>query len=122
MTRLERPSWEDYRRRRKVLWIAFIGYLPVGAIVGLPLNGILGSELPVIVLALVWMGIFAYAVVRMDSFPCPRCGMPFFSRPFVQNPLAQRCMRCGWPKWLERNAALTAAPHNPPLERPGPEK
>jgi hypothetical protein len=103
-----------------MFWIAFIGYLPVVAVVGMSLNWVVGSEHPAIVLAIAWMGFVAFACIRMSSFPCPRCGKPFFYRGFARNPLVQRCMRCDWPKWVEPSASSTAAPNKPPLERTGP--
>jgi hypothetical protein len=92
-------SWDDYRRRRRLFWIAFLGYLPVVASVGLFLKWLFGSEVPFLVLALTWMAFFFVAGIRMNTFPCPRCGKPFFQTLFYGNPLAKRCVRCGWPKW-----------------------
>lgn len=101
MVRTTRPSWEDYRRRRRLFWIAFLGTIPV-ATVGMILRRIVDSEYPFNVVALGWIGFFAYAGSRMNRFPCPRCGRPFFDKFLTQNPLAQYCVHCAWPKWRVR--------------------
>lgn len=102
-------TWDDYRRRRRLFWFAFLGYVPVVGVVGSSLSWIVGSDLPAIAVALAWMVFSAFAGVRMKAFPCPRCGKPFFLGPFFQNPLTQRCVHCRWPKWRERTTASTAA-------------
>lgn len=101
MKRLASPDpWAGYRNRRRLFWIAFIGFLPGVAALGLSLNWLSGSSHPATIVAVVWMVFFAITVIRLNGFPCPNCGKPFFHRFFVQNPLSRRCMHCGWPKWV----------------------
>ena len=92
-----RTSWDNYRWRLLLVCIAFFGAIPVAGCGGMFIAQV--SERAAIALAVGWLGFFGVSVVWVNSFPCPRCRRPFFHRPFVQNPLARRCMHCDWPKW-----------------------
>ncbi len=96
-----RLPWSEYRRRRRWFFIALLAYLPSVAAVGYPLRALLGSDIVFLVIACLWLLVFAVVGIRMNSFPCPRCHRPFFFRWPVSSPLASECIRCGFPKWGE---------------------
>ena len=94
-------TWDDYRMRRILVWVLFLGYLPVVVLVGSILNAITASDRPILIVAMVWMIAFAFAGYRLNRFPCPQCGKPFFYRRLVGHPFSGCCLHCSWPKWKE---------------------
>jgi len=93
------------RRRRRNLWIVFLSYLPGTAIVGGALNSLLGSDKPVVVVAVSWMAAFMVAGYGVGISRCPRCGDEFHRRGLWTNTFAQRCMNCELPIRPSRPAA-----------------
>jgi hypothetical protein len=54
-------------------------------------------------------GLVLYAItsIRLRSFPCPRCGRPFFQAGRRRSLFARRCLHCGLPKWASMEAEST---------------
>jgi predicted RNA-binding Zn-ribbon protein involved in translation (DUF1610 family) len=91
-------AWADYRRRRNVVWGAFLGFLPGGPLIGVPLNRLFESETPVVVIALAAQMAIVVAVGRYGAWRCPKCGERFHLSRRLSNPLARRCLHCGLAK------------------------
>ena len=97
-------DWEHYRRRRNLFWIVWATYLPGVALIGLALKSVLGSDIPIYVVAGAWMIAFLICGNRMAAWKCPRCQRSFFMRFWAYNPLAAKCSHCGLPKWTMNSA------------------
>jgi len=93
-------AWHEYRRRRKLAWIATAALpLPIalGGLIVLPIAFWLESELPIMLVAGACMSVCAAMHSRWLRFPCPRCG-----RTFNLNYLTSRfdgCKHCGLEKY-----------------------
>lgn len=96
-------TWEDYRKRRRLMIIALVGYLPVMIATSLVCWWLLSTADCdyVAIVALTWLAFFGFTVIRLNQFPCPNCGRAFFLYKYHigSNPLAKRCLHCDWPKW-----------------------
>ena len=77
----------DIRRRRRLLSILFLGYIP--AVMAL-------AQLVRSVMTVVfgWMALVAVAGLRVEWARCPRCGNHFHSTVFWHNPWTRRCLHC----------------------------
>jgi hypothetical protein len=91
-------SWNDYRSRRSLFLAILLGAIPAAAVIGIPLNRLLDSDVPFLVVAIGSVVLFLYAGLRLYGFRCPSCGKPFFRRGLSYNLFARRCMHCGFPK------------------------
>ena len=96
-------QWQDYRRRRKLLFFAIFGYIPACAVFYL-VTMQLYSDRFVQPFAICWMAISAFAFIRVSVFRCPRCGNKFFIRRRLAffsdyRMFAQKCMHCDLPKY-----------------------
>jgi hypothetical protein len=102
-------AWERLRRfRRQFLW-AWLGYVPIGF--GVAYLGFLVTRSFVVgwIAAVALMLLFLAIGIRFQSFPCPRCGEPFFGRrgtffglPWASNNVFRRtCGSCGLRKYAE---------------------
>jgi hypothetical protein len=90
----------EIRRRRRIAFALFLGSLPAVAIFG----RLTQSNLCTNGFGLVWLGLFAVAIIRVGLARCPRCG-GFFHWDrwlFASNAFGRKCMRCGLP--LRRSA------------------
>jgi len=65
---------------------------------GVPLSNIFNSEIPAVVIALMWMTAFAIAGWRTTYWRCPRCKKSFFAKWYI-NQFARKCVHCGLKKW-----------------------
>jgi hypothetical protein len=80
-------GWNELRRRRRLRWIAFFGWLPVAAVGA----SVLHFPLIAVPLVLLAFGATIYAAL----FVCPKCGKPFERRSMYGNPWTQHCLNCG---------------------------
>jgi hypothetical protein len=91
-------AWKRYR----VFWWmwmgAWLGFLPVEAMVGAPLAHRMQSGTPMVLVAVVCMGAFAVGGIAVSRWDCPRCGKSFHIRGLKKNLFARRCLHCGLPK------------------------
>jgi len=92
-------QWKSYRRRSRLSWLVFLTYIPGVLIIGVPLRDIFSSDIPVYVVAGLW--ILALIVIGnyAIAWRCPRCGEPFFKGSWYYNSFARRCVHCKLPKW-----------------------
>ena len=93
--------WQSCQRRERVLAAVILTYIPGVLAIGVPLNELIGSEIPIYVIALAWMLAFAASVIALNFFKCPSCQRPFFHTWLLGNIVARKCMHCGFPKWAE---------------------
>lgn len=93
--------WRACQLRERVLLGLMLGYIPGVLAVGMALNKLVGSKIPIFIIAVGWMMAVAFAGVALKSFPCPRCGRLFFRSERYHNAFARKCVHCGLAKWDE---------------------
>jgi hypothetical protein len=99
------PAWRDYRNRLAALVIASVGLVLWADGADALLGEVLGSDTFVHALAAAWITATAGALVWYGAFPCPFCGRCFHWTLWVANPIADRCLHCGFRKWRDPDAA-----------------
>lgn len=104
------PVWVDYRSRLALLLAAVVGLVLWVDGVDAPLRELLGSEAAVDVLAAAWLTATAAALIRYAAFRCPYCGECFHWTLWVANPIASRCLHCGFEKWRDPDAGRALSP------------
>ena len=98
-------SWQEYRKRRKLLLFAFLAYMPVVALIGFVTTWLFKSTTPVFVAAFSWMAFYLVAGIRFQRFKCPRCGKWLFAKWWYHNMFARRCVHCALPKYADPSAS-----------------
>lgn len=85
----------EIRRRRRTALALFLCYLPAVAIFG----RLTHSTLWTAGFGLLWLGLFAVAIIRVGLARCPRCGGLFHRDRWLlaSNAFARKCMRCDLP-------------------------
>jgi MFS-type transporter involved in bile tolerance (Atg22 family) len=100
-------EWNNLRRRSRLFWFSFFGYIPGVVIIGFPISEYFNSETPILVVAICWMVFFMTAGIYMQIFKCPRCRSNFFSRKRgvfrFYNIFSSKCLNCGLYKWRGNN-------------------
>ena len=97
-------QWQDYRRSRNLLFFAFFGYIPAGAVFYVVTMQLFHSDRFLLPFAICWMAFSAFAFIRFSAFRCPRCGNKFFMRRrfaffYDYRMFAQKCVNCDLPKY-----------------------
>jgi hypothetical protein len=92
-------AWRDLRRRRLVLLLVWLAYIPV-ELAALRISTLAGVKFNYIgpSIAVLWMVLLGIAGLRVATFPCPHCGEWFFAKWWFHNPFARKCVHCGLPK------------------------
>lgn len=96
-------AWREYRRRRTLMWLASLGWIPMG-LIGVFLAGLLSlllgpggavGALPIVAVPLVAITFATLLVAywRFRMWPCPRCRRAFRNPRYW--PLSDRCPHCG---------------------------
>lgn len=98
------PAWMDYRSRLAALVIATVGLVLWFDGADDVLRGVLGVEWPLHLLAAAWVTGSTGALVWYARFRCPFCGEHFHWDLWVANPIADRCVHCGFEKWRDPHA------------------
>ena len=93
--------WQEYRKRRNLALLAFLGYTPVVFVFAVVTIRLFHSETPAYVAAFSWMALYAVAGIRFQMFRCPSCGRRFFVKWWYHNIFAGRCVHCGLPKYAD---------------------
>jgi hypothetical protein len=93
--------WRDYRIRAGILVIAIAGLVLWADGLGGLLRDAGGSDGALHVLAAAWATGSAGALVWFAAFPCPFCGKCFHWTIWDANPIAMRCLHCGFRKWRD---------------------
>lgn len=94
-------AWQDYRRRIRNFFIAWLGGFVAVAATIVVISALDVPDWTFMPLAVAWMTAFAWAGVRLQQFPCPRCREPFFRKPLSYWPFSHECRHCSLPKWQE---------------------
>jgi hypothetical protein len=92
-------QWNEYKRRRNLFLFALVGYMPVVATLGSLIVRVFHTETLFLIVAFGWMGFLAISALRLNCWPCPRCGKWFGATWWYKNPFARRCVHCGLPKY-----------------------
>jgi hypothetical protein len=109
---MELDPWREYRRRRNLSLFAFLGYVPIIAVLAIVCDRLFGSATPAFIAAFGWMVFAVIAGNWFIRFRCPRCGLPFFAKWWGYNTMVRKCLHCK----LRLNAP--AAEINQAVERP----
>jgi len=93
-------DWREYKRIRNTFLLAFVTYVPACFVVGVTSMKLLGTFTPGFVAAALWMILLVFNGIRLNAWPCPRCG-EWFSGTWWYNLgfLARRCVHCGLTKY-----------------------
>jgi hypothetical protein len=108
-------DWQEYRRRRRLFWILFLGFIPGVFILftfALGLLSLIDASNPAVSIFLIagfWMLMLIIASFQYFYFHCPRCHKPFFSK-FWYRPFTKKCTHCGLPKWANSDPTLLVSP------------
>lgn len=101
------PAWLDYRNRVALLVVAIVGLVLWAGGLGEAVGGAPALEGPLHAAAAAWVTGSAWALLRFAAFRCPFCGERFHWTLWVANPIAARCLHCGFAKWRDPGAART---------------
>jgi hypothetical protein len=99
------PVWRDYRNRLAALVLAIVGLVLWADGADTLLAGTLASDALGHAAAAGWITFALGALVWYGAFPCPFCGRCFHWTLWVVNPVADRCLHCGFRKWRDPDAA-----------------
>jgi len=109
-------DWHDYRKRRLVFWVLFLGLVPgviiLFAVIGMPISAVTGIDRLYFFywIAGLWMLMLVVARFRSSWFKCPRCHNLFFVKHFHRLPFISKCLHCGLPKWASSDTARPLPP------------
>ena len=92
-------SWDDYRRRVRWFFGAWLGGFAVAAALAGALSYTPASSWAPIAVGALWIAAFALTAFRLQLFRCPRCHEQFFSGTWGYWPFARSCRHCGLAKW-----------------------
>jgi hypothetical protein len=95
----ESDPWREYRKRRNVSLLSFLGFPPFVVAFSLVAERLFRTPMPVFVFAFGWIILAVIAGNWFIRFPCPRCGNPFFadSKWWGYNTFTRRCLHCKLP-------------------------
>ena len=111
-------DWRDYRRRRRIFWILFLGFIPgvfilfMVVVVLLSLVSDIKPEYFFFWIAGLWMLMLIIAGFQFWWFYCPRCHKKFFATFWYRNPLTKKCLHCGLPKWANTDVTIPVPPQS----------
>jgi hypothetical protein len=96
-------NWVNMRRHRLLFWAGVIAWIPI-AILNVALVRWLTESDTLSYLGFVPPTLIIYGI-RMYSatWPCPRCGNPFYTGTFHSNPAASYCVNCNLPEYAPRD-------------------
>ena len=109
-------AWCEYTKRRKFLFVSFLGFVPVlwavAWVVGFALTALGFSPQTFIKLFIYCWGAFClWSLWRWMFWPCPRCGNTFaITLRGIGRSFAPRCVHCGLTK-----AELKATARHQPI-------
>lgn len=91
-------AWQEYRRRRRLAWIATLSWAPIGllgAIALLPLCKVLHSGWPLLIWLVLVVGLASAAYHYFLCWRCPQCGQTFMWSWWANWPFTDKCLHCG---------------------------
>jgi len=92
-------SWEDYKRRVRWWFAAWIGGFALLVVCATALNWISLAPLALGVLGPAWGILCVILGFRVQNFRCPRCHRQFFKSIWYYHPFSRKCVHCGLAKW-----------------------
>jgi Zn ribbon nucleic-acid-binding protein len=104
------PAWIDYRSRLAFLLVVLVGLVLWADGVDVLLRDLSVGDAALHALAAAWLTATAAAVIRYAAVRCPFCGGHFHWTLWVVNPIAHRCLHCGFQKWRDPDAARVLSP------------
>ena len=99
------PARRDYRNRLAAVVASIVGLVLWADGADAFIGDLVGSGAFVHALAAGWITFAIGALVWYGAFPCPYCRRCFHLASWLGNPLADRCVHCGFPKWRDPHAA-----------------
>src|SRR5438105_5023727 len=84
--------WRKFYRRRRLFFILWAGWPPVGAVIIASMGEELANRLIFPIFAL-WGVLFATIGYILARYPCPRCGRPLGNG--ISNLYKPKCKHCG---------------------------
>ena len=84
----------EKRRWHRRYWTAVATFLPGAAALGVLMRDLTHSSVVAAIPALGWLATIAYAQIRTNLLPCPRCGESFQTVGPFQLPWNPRCRSC----------------------------
>src|SRR4051812_16945610 len=82
--------WKNFRKRSRLSWIIFLTYVPGVTAIGLSLRWLFSSEIPIFVVAGLWMLAAVVSGNYTLAWRCPRCDRRFFCAAWYHNSFARR--------------------------------
>jgi Zn ribbon nucleic-acid-binding protein len=98
------PAWLDYRNRLAALVAAIVGLVLWAGGLDAPLRAGLGAA-GTNAIAAAWVTGSIAVLGWFAAFRCPFCGRCFHWTLWVANPVARRCLHCGFERWRDPDAA-----------------
>ena len=99
-------QWQAYRARRTLLGVLvcveFVSFIPLTIFAERALTPLLPTgNSAFLVTSLMFGAVYLFTVLRLRSFPCPRCGKNFFGGFFAtpETVWGQDCANCGLRKY-----------------------
>lgn len=105
---LYEPNWREHRRRRRVMWLLLLGFIPGVVLTGTAIGAAFATEPPYIAVAVVWMLAILVTSHRASALRCPRCGQRFYAKGLYHNGFTRKCLHCGLRKWADEDPAQPA--------------
>jgi len=95
----EADPWREYRRRRNLSLLAFLGFVPFVFLLAQVTIRLFGTPAPAFFVGFGWMVLAGVAGNWFITFKCPRCGKPFFadSKWWGHNTTVRQCLHCKLP-------------------------
>lgn len=86
------PSWSEFQRRRRAFFTVLASAVPAAGAAWF-----LSSPAGWAVVAGAWLLAITVSSLRLEGWPCPRCGKPFLRKGAWHNSFATRCLNCELP-------------------------
>jgi len=101
-------NWEDYKKRYNLFLIVLFAFFPIAFALDWLCVRFFDSKILLIIASIIWLIGIIIVYFRFAFWECPKCKKPFFlvvisSFPIGYNFLTNKCLRCGLPKWAEKN-------------------
>jgi predicted RNA-binding Zn-ribbon protein involved in translation (DUF1610 family) len=93
--------WNEHRRRRTWFFAVSGTYLFGMTALWMFTPDLTTSGLPFNVITIAGIVAILVTGLRVINFPCPRCGNLYFCKGWRPDGVAQFCVHCGLPKWVE---------------------
>lgn len=94
-------QWQRYTFWRRAFWVTLLTYFPGVFFLGSTLQPLVGGDVAFPVAWIAWVIPFFISSWKLQGWPCPRCGLPFFSSRWgfrLPHFAVRACRHCGLPK------------------------